>query len=55
MKITLNGGNFGGQEIEAMPGQIIEMADDVGTWLYSPSLNKSTATAEFIGMKNKAE
>lgn len=51
MKIILNGGNFGGQEVEAAPQQIIEMTDDAGTWLYSPTLNKDSATAEFIGMK----
>lgn len=53
MKITLSGGNYGGQEIEVTdPSAIIEITDDAGVvWRYSPALNSNTSTAEFIGCK----
>jgi len=55
MKITLNGGNFGGVEVEVKDGtDIIEMTDDNGVWLYSAARNQGTATAEFVGMKQAA-
>jgi hypothetical protein len=58
MKITLNGGNFGGQEIDfesAKPNEngehIIAMEDEAGVWLYSVDRHKKSDTADFVGMK----
>lgn len=61
MQITLNGGNFGGQNINTdnektatnEAGEtLIEMTDALGVWLYSIDRHKQTQTADFVGMKD---
>jgi hypothetical protein len=53
MKITLNGGNFGGQVVEVKnTTKMIEMKDGEGrVWLYDYNVHKDTTTADFVGMK----
>ncbi len=61
--VVLNGGNFGGTEIEWPEGaQEITMLDSgevsqdptAPGWRYSATLNAGTATAEFVGMRGAA-
>jgi hypothetical protein len=55
MKITLNGGHFGGDIVDVKDTKkIIEKTDDAGgVWLYDYNVHKATTTADFVGMKTK--